>query len=303
MKARKNAGRKSPWSQHQLDDFVDIIVGNEDYKKKLIFRNTKFQRNGELYGKIKLELEQRCAARGESVSFSVDQLRSKFKKCVGECKRVALTIKTATGIKRFLDDKGYGAWFDKLFAIVKTRDSCQPDQALEPSTLEFVQNEGESTSGTDKVLENESEDKPGKLFVPVKGHKRSRKDDPVCEAIKLMRSVVESDPTKEVINFLKEDIQKAREHELKLFQMMLSHGNWQDSRPQGHSVPSTDFHPYTYGNQHSYQEFPLQQQYLLSPTSSALSQSTSMLSNDSTSSSAPLHDLSSGNTFYQSILK
>ena len=297
VKARKNAGRKSPWSQHQLDDFVDIIVGNEDYKKKLIFRNTKFQRNGELYGKIKLELEERCVARGENVSFSVDQLRSKFKKCVGECKRVALTIKTATGIKRFLDDKGYGTWFDKLFAIVKSRDSCQPDQALEPSTLEFVQNEGESSSGTDKILETESEDKPGKLFVPRKEHKRSRKDDPVCEAIKLMRSVVENDPTKEVINFLKEDIQKAREHELKLFQMMFSHGN-----SQGHSVPSNDFHPYTYGNQHSYQEYPLQQQYLFSHTSSALSQPTSVLSNDSTSSSAPSHDMSSGNTFYQSIL-
>ena len=137
-----------------------------------------------------------------------------------------------------MDDKGYGTWFDKLFAIVKSRDSCQPDQALEPSTLEIAQNEGESSSGTDKVLETESEDKPGKLFVPRKEHKR--KDDPVCEAIKLMRSVVENDPTKEVINFLKEDIQKAREHELKLFQMMFSHGN-----SQGHSVPSNDFHPYT----------------------------------------------------------
>ena len=261
MKARKNAGRKSPWSQHQLDDFVDIIVGNEEYKKKLIFRNTKFQRNGELYGKIKLELEQRCPARGESVSFSVDQLRSKFKKCVSECKRVALTIKTATGIKRFLEDKGYGAWFEKLFEIVKTRDSCQPDQALEPSTLEFVRNEGESSSGTDKLLESESEsNKPGKLFVPVKERKRSRKDDPVCEALKLMRSVVENDPTKEVINFLKEDIQKAREHELKLFQMMLSHGNWQE-HPQSYSVPSNDFQHYTDGNQHGYQEFPPQQQY------------------------------------------
>ena len=69
MKARKNAGRKSPWSQHQLDDFVDIIVGNEEYQKNLIFRNTKFQRNGELYGKIKLELEQRCAARGKVFLF------------------------------------------------------------------------------------------------------------------------------------------------------------------------------------------------------------------------------------------
>lgn len=124
---RKSAGRKSPWSQQQLNDFVDIIVENEEYKQKLIFRNTKFQRNGELYGRIKSELEERCAARDERVSFMVEQLRSKFKKCVGECKKVALTIKTTTGIKNFLQDRGYGAWFDKLFAIVKTRDSCQPE--------------------------------------------------------------------------------------------------------------------------------------------------------------------------------
>ena len=124
-----------------------------------------------------------------------------------------------------------------------------------------MQNELGSTRGTDKVLQNESEDKPGKLFVPVNEHKGSRKDDPVCEAIKVMRSVVENDSSKEATGFLKEDIQKSCDHELKLFQMMLSHGNWQQC-PQGHSVPSNDFYPYTYFNQHSYQEFPLQQQYL-----------------------------------------
>ena len=88
--------------------------------------------------KIKLELEERCGAWNERISLTVDQIRSKFKKLVSECKMVALTIKTATGIKRFLDDKGYGAWLHKLFAIVKTRDSCQPEQAIEPSALELV---------------------------------------------------------------------------------------------------------------------------------------------------------------------
>ena len=78
---------------------------DEEYKKKLIFRNTKFQRNGELYEKIKLELKQRCVVRNENMTFTVEQLRSKFKKCVGECQRVALTIQTATGAERFLDEK------------------------------------------------------------------------------------------------------------------------------------------------------------------------------------------------------
>ena len=67
-KGSKSAGKKSPWSQQQLNDFVDIIVENEEYKKKLISRNTKFQRNGELYERIKSELEERCAARDFSFS-------------------------------------------------------------------------------------------------------------------------------------------------------------------------------------------------------------------------------------------
>ena len=64
-----------------------------------------------------------------------------------------------------------------------------------------MQNELGSISGTNKVLENESEDKPGKLSVPVNEHKGSRKDDPVCEAIKVMRSVVENDSSKEATYF------------------------------------------------------------------------------------------------------
>ena len=65
-----------------MNDFIDIIVSNEQHKTKLIFRNLKFQQNGEIYGRIREELQQRCAAREQSMPFSIDQLRSKFKKCV-----------------------------------------------------------------------------------------------------------------------------------------------------------------------------------------------------------------------------
>ncbi|PFX22343.1 hypothetical protein AWC38_SpisGene13176 [Stylophora pistillata] len=241
-------------TQKQLNDLIDIILENEEYKKKLIFRNTKFQRNGELYKKIKLELEERCGTRNERISLTVDQIRSKFKKLVSECKKVALTIKTATGIKWFLDDKGYGAWFDKLFAIVKTRDSCQPEQAIEPSALE-----DQTASSTEVVSESEIETKPKRLYVPVKERKRGQKDDSVCEAVKLIRCIVENDPTKEIINFMREDAQKARQHELQLLQM-LSHGNWRQS-PPGFRTPMASrnnyFQPEAFstplGNQHSHQ--------------------------------------------------
>ena len=97
-----------------LNDFIDIIVSSEYNKKKLIFMNTKTQRNGEIYENILKELNKRCAKRDEKVPFTVQQLRSKFKKCVGTCKQAALTIKSASGIKRFQEDKGFGQWFNCL---------------------------------------------------------------------------------------------------------------------------------------------------------------------------------------------
>ena len=132
-KKQKKPGRKPRWSQELLNDFIDIIVSTDEYKTKLIFRNIKCQQNGEIYGRIRDEMKKRTAAREENFYFTIDQLRSKFKKCVSECKKAALTIKSGTGIKRFQEDKSYGEWFQKLYEIVKSRDSCQPEQAIEPT--------------------------------------------------------------------------------------------------------------------------------------------------------------------------
>lgn len=111
-------------------------MSNTYYKRKLIFTNTKFQRNGEIYEEILTELKKRASARGKELKFSVKQLHTKFKKCVSDCKQAAVAIRTATGIKRFQEDGRLGNWFKPLFAVVQTRDSCQPDQAIEPSSLE-----------------------------------------------------------------------------------------------------------------------------------------------------------------------
>ena len=183
-KKKKKAGRKPRWSQELLNDFIYIIVSNDHYKTNLIFRNTKFQQNGEIYGKIRKELKQRCAARGESFCFTIDQLRSEFKKCVSECERAALTIKTGTGIKRFQEDKHLGAWFQKLYYIVKMRDSCQPDQAREPSATQFFRNVTSTPTMDSSESETTSVEQSQNMFVPVKQAKRkSNRDDPICEAI------------------------------------------------------------------------------------------------------------------------
>ena len=92
-KKKKKPGRKAKWCSRALDDLIDIIVSNNSYKKKLIFTNTKNQRNGELYGEILKEVKARASARGEDFHFSVNQLRCKFKKCACLCKKAALTQK------------------------------------------------------------------------------------------------------------------------------------------------------------------------------------------------------------------
>ena len=63
---KQKTGRKPRWSQVVLDDFIDIIVSSDQYKKKLIFQNVKCQQNAEIYGKIREELKKRCTSRGEN---------------------------------------------------------------------------------------------------------------------------------------------------------------------------------------------------------------------------------------------
>ena len=107
---KKKSGRKSAWSPEDVDDFIDIVVSNTYYKRKLIFTNTKCQRN-EIYEDILTELKKRASARGKELKFNVKQLRTKFQKCVSDCKQAALTIRTATGIKRFQEDRGFKPLF------------------------------------------------------------------------------------------------------------------------------------------------------------------------------------------------
>ena len=125
----KKGGRKTRWSQ-SLSDLVDIIISSEYYKKKLIFTNTKNQKNGEIYAQILVTPKEPASERGEEVPFTYIQLRTKFKKAIAECKKAALTIKTATGIKRFIEEKSYGAWFNDLFSIVKICAACRPELAI-----------------------------------------------------------------------------------------------------------------------------------------------------------------------------
>ena len=128
---KKEKGRRSVWEECHVNDLVDMICSSE-YYKKLIFTNTKNLKNAEIYGNVLKQLGQRYE--DGSFRFSVYQLRNKFKKCITECKKIALTVKTSTGVKRVQDEKQLGAWFNQLFPLLQTRDSCNPDMAVESSS-------------------------------------------------------------------------------------------------------------------------------------------------------------------------
>eukprot|EP00112_Aurelia_sp_Birch-Aquarium-sp1_P001321 Seg11396.2 transcript_id=Seg11396.2/GoldUCD/mRNA.D3Y31 product="hypothetical protein" protein_id=Seg11396.2/GoldUCD/D3Y31 len=154
-KNKGKPGRKAKWTDECTDDLVDIICNNEVYKKRIIFTNIKTSKNGGYYEKIVKELKERCARRGESFTYDVSQTREKFKRLVAECKKAALIMKTASGIKRFQEDKGYGKWFKCLLPLVQTRASCQPEQAIDPgSVLQKKRKRQEDSSETSSPSPN-----------------------------------------------------------------------------------------------------------------------------------------------------
>jgi len=220
-KSSGRPGRKAQWSNTQLNDLIDIIVNNEYFRRKLIFTNTKNQKNAEVYAKVLMELQSRSTDRSEECPFGVEQLRTKFKKCVAECKKAAMDMKTASGVVRFQEERGYGIWFSSLFALVKTRDSCQPDQAIEPSANVLTVDSPSSSSGSQDWF----------VPIPLKRRKTS-KEKQFGELIGLMKDLAEKNPMKEFLEYAREEADKCRQHELRLMQP------WANTQQVYHSAPA-----------------------------------------------------------------
>ena len=175
---------------------VDIVCNSDYYKTRIIFTNSKNSRNNEVYSKLLKDMQERFEARGHEVRFTVEQVRNKLKKLITECKRVALTVKTATGVNRFQEEKNYGPWFPMLFALVKSRDSCQPDASSE-NVNEESRASPASVQDSDESTGNGSSD-GRKLFVPVKNRGKKRKEV-ASSAVECMEKLLERDPTKDLL--------------------------------------------------------------------------------------------------------
>ena len=78
-------------------------------------------------------------------------------------------LEIATGIKKIQREKGYGAWFDQLFPLIKTRDSCKPENAPEPSASKEDDEEADKND-TDNVAVM-----PNKVYVPIRSKIKSKR--------------------------------------------------------------------------------------------------------------------------------
>ena len=242
-KTKGKPGRKAVWSDECTNDLVDVICSSDIYQKKLIFTNIKTAKNGEYYAKIIEELKRRCEQRNEEFTYDVAQTREKFKRCISHCKEAALTMKTASGIKRFQEDKGFGKWFNTLLPLVQSRVSCQPEQAIEPSSctkrkatcqLEpagspFQSNEGEEANNDTNcenvsMSEDSENQNPVKssLFVPARRKKKPcfNNDEAIYALMEKVTSALEKDPTADLIKHFERENELARQHEIALFSMI-----------------------------------------------------------------------------------
>ena len=65
------------------------------------------------------------------------------------------------------------------------------------------------------------------MFAPVKNVKKRQStkvklDATTVKVMKLVKATIENNQNKELITFMREEMEKSREYELKLFQLMLS---------------------------------------------------------------------------------
>ena len=254
---RKKPGKKSAWPNDITDDLVDVITSDEHLKRKLIFTNMKTTKNGELYSKAIRLVRDRCRARGQEFNFAIAQTRTKFKGCISECKKAALTCKTASGIRRFQEDKNYGNWFSQLLPLIKSRESCQPEQAVEPSVPEIVfENENldrhpQSCHGSEETDEHNdssssnaysgassSNNRAKRPYVPIKVYSKKRKmEDVLQNASKALVDLAEQlkkDPVADLLTFFQKENENARAHELQLFSIMFGNQSQQNIVQQPH---------------------------------------------------------------------
>ena len=92
-----------------------------------------------------------------------------------------------------------------MYDIVKTRDACRPELAVEPSFSELSSmiDENSEEGSTNEALTSTSSNK--ERLVINKRCRKEKKQDVINEILSLIKSAIEKDPTKEVLSYLRDE--------------------------------------------------------------------------------------------------
>ena len=151
--------------------------------------------------------------------------------------RILLCLNHSSQItrKNVVEKKGFGAWFMKLFAIVKTRNSCQPEQGIEPSFSSTVTKDDldqgqeiqddtpvdvEENQSTKSVANTSEREQRKDLFVPTKHTRRSGNDE-LKNAVAAFNETMENDSMKDLLQYFKDENERSRIHERNMMQMQM----------------------------------------------------------------------------------
>ena len=268
-RVKRKSGPKAIWSTELLNDLVDIVANNDRYKRKLIFTNMPKASNAEVYQNIVEDMKIRCQEQGRTFTFNICQTRNRFKKLMSTCKLALLTMKTASGIKRFQDDKQFGSWFSILVQIMRSKASCQPDQGIEPGFYANGSNQAESVNEDFEHMESSlqstssdgsSTSNTGKWYVPIKSKKEKKKtcshEGVVGEVFEQMKTTMEYAPNAmtQLTEFFKEENERVRQHELELFKLMFQ------QNPCYSNTDSESHHKISFPQDPSYLQTAMQRQ-------------------------------------------
>ena len=128
--------------------------------------------------------------------------------------------KCGSGISNYMDQGP--VWFKKLFPFVESRNSCDPILASEPSFT--ILSGGSTDEGIDsRVSPNETPENTKGLLVPLP-EKRLKKDNATSllkEAVTAFNNFASKDPSAGIIEFLKEENERSRQHEMKMLEMQM----------------------------------------------------------------------------------
>ena len=228
-KVKKRRGRKSHWDEEMVNDLIDIILENDEYKSKLILKNRKKIRTAETIRKVTSELKKRCADKMVEMVYTWTQVKSKIERCKSSCRTAALTMKTASGITRFQESKGLGTWFPKLLPVVMSNRNCQPNVAVEPG----IPNEESCVAGNES---NTSAPANERSFVPMRQGNKSKNQIVADTMVKISNTIdgltehleAERQTSRELLDHIKEESKRqARRDEefMSIFKSMVSGNN------------------------------------------------------------------------------